>query len=260
MEICTIESPVRFSYTDTPIREKKVFTKDMHAEYEILLFLEGGLSYVVEDRKYEVFPYTLILVSPNTYHFAVPKGEGRYCRYMVAFKAQAVDAGLLEKTFTHSGCYQLEENHPVVQSFRQLHAMRTEALADFDNLLLKNLCNQILLGLLIRQRMPETGGSGAEQTLSYPLIDYIERNLTTIRSVEEIAAHFFVSVSTISHHFKLRMGISLMQYIRQKRLLLARSLLEQGEKPQIAAEKAGFREYSTFYKAYIRYFGAPPGR
>lgn len=260
MEICTNEHPIRFSYARTPIREKKTFSKDMHAEYEMLMFLEGGLSYMVEDRKFEVSPYTLILVSPNTYHFAVPKGEGIYCRYMLAFKAQAVDADLLEKTFSQSGCYRLEESHPVVQSFQQLHALRTEALADQDNLLLQSACTQILLGLLAWQRMPEAGGSGAERILSYPLIDYIEENLTTIRSAEEIAAHFYVSASTISHHFKSQMGISLMQYIRQKRLILARRLLEQGEKPQRAAERAGFREYTTFYKAYVRFFGTPPGR
>ena len=125
MEICTNEHPIRFTYNNVPIGEKKTFPKDMHAEYEMLLFLEGGFSYVVEDRKYPVMPYTLILVPPNTYHFAVPKGEGVYCRYMLAFKAQAVDADLPEKAFAQSGCYQLEENHPVVQAFRQLHAMRT---------------------------------------------------------------------------------------------------------------------------------------
>lgn len=259
MEICTNEHPIRFSYVHTPIREKKVFSKDMHAEYEMLLFLEGGFSYVVEDRKYPVMPYTLILVPPNTYHFAVPKGEGVYCRYMLAFKAQAVDADLPEKAFAQSGCYQLEENHPVVQAFRQLHALRTDALADYDDLLLRSACTQILLGILARQRMPEMKSS-AQQTLSYPLVDYIDKNLTTIRSTEEIAAYFCVSASTISHHFKSRMGISLMQYIRQKRLILARSLLEKGEKPQKAAEKAGFQEYTTFYKAYIRYFGVAPSR
>lgn len=260
MEICTNEHPIRFSYVHTPIREKKVFSKDMHAEYEMLLFLEGGLSYVVEDRKFPVTPYTLILVPPNTYHFAVPEGEGVYWRYMLAFKARAADAGLLEKLFAQSGCYRLEENHPVVQSFRQLHALRTESLADYDDLLLQNACTQILLGLLARQRMSETEGSGAQRTLDYPLIDYIEENLTAIRSVEEIAAHFFVSASTISHHFKSRMGISIMKYIRHKRLLLAKTLLEKGEKPQKAAEKAGFREYSTFYKAYVQHFGEAPSR
>jgi AraC-like DNA-binding protein/quercetin dioxygenase-like cupin family protein len=260
MEICTHEHPIRFSYVHTPIREKKVFSKDMHAEYEMLLFLEGGLSYVVEDRKFPVTPYTLILVPPNTYHFAVPEGEGAYWRYMLAFKARAVGAGLLEKLFAQSGCYRLEEDHPVVQSFRQLHALRTEALADYDDLLLQNTCTQILLGLLARQRMSEAEGSGAQRTLDYPLIDYIEENLTAIRSVEEIAEHFFVSASTISHHFKSRMGISIMKYIRHKRLLLAKALLEKGEKPQKAAEKAGFREYSTFYKAYLRQFGTAPGK
>ena len=259
MEICTNEHPIRFTYNNVPIGEKKTFPKDMHAEYEMLLFLEGGFSYVVEDRKYPVMPYTLILVPPNTYHFAVPKGEGVYCRYMLAFKAQAVDADLPEKAFAQSGCYQLEENHPVVQAFRQLHALRTDALADYDDLLLRSACTQILLGILARQRMPEMKSS-AQQTLSYPLVDYIDKNLTTIRSTEEIAAYFCVSASTISHHFKSRMGISLMQYIRQKRLILARSLLEKGEKPQKAAEKAGFQEYTTCYKAYIRYFGIAPSR
>ena len=260
MEICTNERPIRFHYSNVPIEEEKTFTKDMHVEYELLLFLEGGLSYVVEDRKFEISPYTLILVSPNDYHFAMHHGDGVYCRYAMAFKASAVDADLLEKAFSQSGCYRLEENHPVVQSFRQLHALRTEALADVDNLLLQSACTQILLGLLARQRMPEERISHAERTLSYPLIDYIEEHLSTIRSVEEIAAHFYVSASTISHHFKTRMGISPMQYIRQKRLLLARRLLEQGEKPQGAAEKAGFREYSTFYKAYVQHFGEAPSR
>ena len=84
--------------------------------------------------------------------------------------------------------------------------------------------------------------------------------VSDIGSVEEIAAHFFVSASTISHHFKSRMGISIMKYIRHKRLLLAKTLLEKGEKPQKAAEKAGFREYSTFYKAYVQHFGEAPSR
>ena len=260
MEICTREHPIRFTYTRMPIRKETVFRKDMHVEYELFLFPEGGFSYVVEDQKFAITPYTVLLVPPNTYHFAVPEGEGVYCRYALAFKGNAIEAGLPETVLEQPICYGLEEDHPVVQSFRQLHALRTEALADYDDLLLQNACTQILLGLLARQRMSEAEGSGAQRTLDYPLIDYIEENLTAIRSVEEIAAHFFVSASTISHHFKSRMGISIMKYIRHKRLLLAKALLEKGEKPQKAAEKAGFREYSTFYKAYLRQFGTAPGK
>ena len=260
MEICTREHPIRFSYTRRPIREDTVFQKDMHVEYELFLFLEGGFSYVVEDQKFAITPYTVLLVPPNTYHFAVPEGEGVYCRDTLAFKGNAVEAGLPETVLEQPICYGLEENHPVVQLFRQLQRARKEALADYQDLMLKSCCTQILLWILARQRKPVAETNAPEKTFGYPLISYLEENLTTIRSVEEIAEHFFVSPSTISHHFKSRMGISIMKYIRHKRLLLAKALLEKGEKPQKAAEKAGFREYSTFYKAYLRQFGASPGK
>ena len=260
MEICTKAHPIRFSYTRIPIRTDTVFRKDMHVEYELFLFPEGGFSYVVEGQKFAITPYTVLLVPPNTYHFAVSEGEGVYCRYALAFKGNAIEAGLPETVLEQPICYGLEEGHPVVQLFRQLKLLRTDALADYDDLLLKSFCTQILLGVLAWQRTPVVATNPPEQTLAYPLVDYLEANLTTIRSVDEIAAHFFVSPSTISHHFKSRMGISIMKYIRHKRLLLAKSLLEKGEKPQKAAEKAGFGEYSTFYKAYLRQFGTSPGK
>lgn len=260
MEICTREHPIRFTYTRMPIRKETVFRKDMHVEYELFLFPEGGFSYVVEDQKFAITPYTVLLVPPNTYHFAVPEGGRVYCRYALAFKGNAIEAGLPETVLEQPICYGLEEDHPVVQMFRQLKLLETEALADYQDLMLKSCCTQILLWILAWQRKPVVEANSPEKTLGYPLISYLEENLTTIRSVEEIAAHFFVSASTISHHFKSRMGISIMKYIRHKRLLLAKALLEKGEKPQKAAEKAGFREYSTFYKAYLRQFGTAPGK
>ena len=54
------------------------------------------------------------------------------------------------------------------------------------------------------------------------------------------------------------MGISLMKYIRQKRLLMARHLLEKGERPLSIYSKCGFSDYTTFYKAYVKYFGKAP--
>ena len=52
-------------------------------------------------------------------------------------------------------------------------------------------------------------------------IDYIEENLTEDIDLADIAAQFFVSVSSISLIFKAVCGMTIMEYIRNRRLTLA---------------------------------------
>ena len=41
----------------------------------------------------------------------------------------------------------------------------------------------------------------------------------------------------------------------QKRLILARQKILQGEKPTDIFAQYGYQDYSTFYRAYLRFFG-----
>lgn len=259
MDICTLEHPVRYAVGHCADPARSNFSRHMHGEYEILLFLSGGGHYVVEDRRFSIRPYMLLIVPSNAYHFADVREAQLYSRYVLDFKAQAVEAALLHAAVGGTACYQLDKDHRIAQAFRQLDDLFRQDLGDHSDLMLKTFCTQILLGILLL-RQDERGQGTQERTLTDPLFAYIEENLTRIRSAQEIAEHFYISASTLTHQFKEKMGISLMKYIRQKRLLLARTLLEQGEKPLEVAAKCGFSEYSTFYKAYIRHFGTAPSK
>ena len=259
MDICTLEHPLRYSFCHIENPGSKHYLRHMHGEYELLLFLSGGGFYVVEDRRFPVAPHMLLLVPPNAYHYADMKDAALYSRHMLAFKAQAVDESLLKAVCQTATCYQLEAEHRIVQAFRQLDDLSRQTLGDHGDLMLKTMCTQILLGMALLQR-DRAEQLSQDQLPMDPLFTYIEKNLTNIRSVPEIAAHLYISPSTLTHQFKEKMGISLMKYIRQKRLLLAQSLLERGEKPLEVASKCGFREYTTFYKAYLRQFGTAPSK
>ena len=52
-------------------------------------------------------------------------------------------------------------------------------------------------------------------------LEYIEANLLEALTPGLIAAHFFVSPSTLSSLFKLVCGMTVMEYIRNRRLTLS---------------------------------------
>jgi AraC-like DNA-binding protein len=58
--------------------------------------------------------------------------------------------------------------------------------------------------------------------------------------------------------FQKKTGISLGCYIRNKRLELAQAEIMNGSLITDVAFDVGFNNYSTFYRAYIRYFGYTP--
>ena len=242
-----------FNHAQRPKPKQADHPRHMHLEYEILLFMAGGPSYVVDGRKYPLSRGTLLLVPPNSYHFALVEDAAVYHRYLLNFRGDAFDRQLLEDAFPKEArCYTLEESHSIMQAFARLDGLNKKELGQHKNAMLHSFCTQILLEILMLD--PDR----SHDVKQYPVLAYIDKHLDTIRSAEDVADAFFVSVSTICHQFRDKMGISLMKYIRQKRLLMARHLLEKGERPMSVYGKCGFSDYTTFYKAYVRYFGAPP--
>ena len=56
------------------------------------------------------------------------------------------------------------------------------------------------------------------------------------------------------------MQISLKQYILQKKMMYAKSLLEKGTAPGTAAALCGYKNYASFYKIFLKVTGQAPGQ
>jgi len=87
---------------------------------------------------------------------------------------------------------------------------------------------------------------------------YIEDNYTNHITIDDLARRFYVSNSTISHLFKQRMGVSLYRYITQRRLIAAKTLIQQGRRMEDVGNAVGFSDYSTFYRAFKQEYGISP--
>lgn len=74
-----------------------------------------------------------------------------------------------------------------------------------------------------------------------------------------LTEHFDCSVTTIRRAFSQITDTSVSAYIENKRMKMANELLLEGKyKISEVAQKCGYANHNTFYKAYQRKFGFPP--
>ena len=90
------------------------------------------------------------------------------------------------------------------------------------------------------------------------IMDYINSHLMEEITVDAIAEACYISRYHLMHLFKGETGYTLFDYISEKRLALARDLLKAGTPVTEACFGSGFKNYSTFFRAYKKHFHVSP--
>lgn len=91
-------------------------------------------------------------------------------------------------------------------------------------------------------------------------IQYIESHLTDDVSIDEIAGQAYSSSSHFQLLFHLVTGMTVGEYIRNRRLSLAAQDLLRGSRVADVAERYKYETRESFSKAFARFHGIPPSR
>ncbi len=92
-------------------------------------------------------------------------------------------------------------------------------------------------------------------------IAYIEGEILTVTSPEEVAAHVYISSMYLQRGFHIMTGFTIGEYIRNRRLYLAAmELINTDAKIIDIAMKYGYETPESFTKAFSRFHGAAPSQ
>lgn len=138
------------------------------------------------------------------------------------------------------------------------HSGNKEAMPDYNRCLhLEEAFEQL-------ERCVRSWDQSRKLALSYRpevlrVIRYVKANLAHDITLDDIAAEACMSPSYLGQLFKKEVGSTIMDYVLEQRMELAKSYLKEGVyRNYELAEKIGFRYYSHFSNMFKKYTGMSP--
>jgi AraC-like DNA-binding protein len=90
------------------------------------------------------------------------------------------------------------------------------------------------------------------------IINYINEHLVEEITIDTLVEQFYLSRYYLMHFFKEETGYTIGNYITEKRLLLAKNLVQNGSSITEACYQSGFKNYSSFSRAFKKAFNTVP--
>ncbi len=238
------------------------FPLHSHLSMEFFCFLQGDAVFHIEGSEYPLEPGDILLIRPGETHYIELKPGAPYERITIHFSVELLtgidpDCRILNAyTNRLPGSYNLyhqrDLNDPALLDrliqLKRRDASRLTVIAHLIHLLTD--INRCFSTYPAAQELP--------LSLEHRIMQYISSNLASPLTTEQLCAQFFISPSQLFRRFKKSTGTSVGKYVTAKRMAYARYLIQSGEKPTRIYSQCGYRDYTTFYRAYIRYFGHNP--
>ena len=237
---------------------KNAYSMHSHNMYELLYFVSGDATHVIEDRKYKLKRGDLILIRPSKYHYIQIDSECDYERYDILFNTKTKNLDCLDLLDEAPEIINLEEYSMATEIIKKTDFyFKHFSGQNFENIL-TSLLNELLYLLSVTPATERTDAPEVTSPTISSALSYINDNLTTLESVDEVAKNCFVSESYLFRLFKKELKQTPAKYINSKKLLLAERLINEGKSPTDVYEKCGFNDYTTFYRNYCSFFGQTP--
>ena len=239
------------------------FTMHTHTYAEVYLFLSGCGTFHIEGNAYPLTQGDVLLMRPAEAHCIEVDPQTPYDRIVINFDTSLFSAidpegTLIRPLFSrkagtqnlyHRQDFDEAQYDACLQGMLRSGGNRTVSLAHLILLL-----QQISVIFSDRPMQEDTG------TVEQAIIQYINKNLHKELNLQLLCDKFFLSRAQLCRRFHKATGTSVGKYINLKRLLACRQLIQEGEKPSKVYTAYGYRDYSTFYRAYTRQFGQSPGQ
>jgi len=240
-----------------------------HEFCKLLMLVSGRGSYVVAGQRYLLQPGDMVLIGSRSIHRPELENGVPYERIIIY-----ISPSFLQQVST------VDCDLPALFSGEYGHVLRTREAdrkrffglaADLEQILSKEgygrtlLSSAALLQLLVHigleQRREDRTDADPVMPKNARVLEwmqYLDAHLAEDLNMDHLAEAFYISKYHMMRLFRSETGYTIHTYLQQRRLMRSRELIEGGMRATEACYRCGFRSYSSFTRAYSKYFGTTP--
>ena len=251
-----------YSYDFDQADEGEAEVLHVHPHHEIFMLLDGRIDYMIEGALFPLHPWDIVVIGAGEPHAKCVTYSGDVKIFVIN-----VEKGF----FSSIGCPEYEDifkKHDTTEHVISAESAKNLGLMgaiqrlgvytdDFTNNYTQ-IAKFILAEILYLINKKEFSNRFIANAQIKTIIDFINANYTRRISLEEIAKNVFLSKYYVCKIFKKHMGLTVKDYITQKRLANVDTLVADGANITNACINSGFSDYSTFYNAFLKEKGNPP--
>ncbi len=241
MVFCLNDSVYKITYTESEIEKPILWENHCHTQFEMILVAEGDITVTVEGDRFRLLKNQGLIVPPLMYHTVTANEIGNYRRITALFGYDGIPE-VVQHRLTNRVSRFSHQPQPLQELCQKNDPSFYAPLA------------QSLMVQLFYDALQD--GQSVVHMETDPFVQmatqYIDKHLHEKICLADVAKHTARSTSSFCRLFEKKMNITPKQYILQKKLALARKLIDEGVPRTAAAMQVGYDNYSSFYRLYSK--------
>lgn len=252
--------------------EEKTMNIHIHDCYEIYYSISGGKQFLIDNKSYRIEPGDLFIINQYESHYLTQIDQAEHERIIISIHPEFLrsistsNTGLdhcfirREPGFSHRISLDKSKQQRFLYYIHKMTSLSGYAEDILERLAFTELMVFINKENIAAQKAEEKYESHAYQygQQANAILDYINQNINTTITIQQLADHFYLSKSFICRIFKQSTGTTVNKYLTARRISIAKSLLSDGLSVNEVSEQCGFLDYSTFLKAFSKTVGVSP--
>lgn len=240
-----------------------------HEFCKLLLLVSGQGAYVVDGQRYLLQPGDAVLIGSRSVHRPELERNFAYERIIIYISPEFLTRASTENcdlTQIFSG----QQGHVLrlSQSGRKrIFDMAAELEGELSS---QEYGREILSNTALLRLLVEVGRRLQRKDIQSPqpvmprnsrildIMRHLDAHLAEDIDIDTLAEGFFISKYHMMRLFQRETGLTIHNYLTQRRLLRAKDLIAGGMRATEACYRSGFRSYSSFTRSYGKHFGTTP--
>ena len=242
--------------------------KHWHNELEINYLFSGTVVYYVNEKKYTLHSDELIVIGCEDIHSIEPDYDTLPDDGPLGFTLLVNDSFLrclVPDMDRYVFDTELIRNMPAAKEImNEIFRLASAEGEGYQSILITSCICRLIYEFCAAGARTEKSFIPASRRRDIErlrgILEYVESNYTEELTLEDTAAHFYLSRGYFSKFFKQYTGMTFKEYLTRFRLQKALQLLRSREHPTVTdtAMRVGFSDTRRFILACKKYYGATP--